>query len=301
MCGEADVTERYASLETLRDEIPHRADDWLTANEQSEGKRWRNPARHRAWQAGRWLSKQLIAEQLASLANNACGAGVSPAQSHRSAAISPAQSDCGAGVSPAQSHFGAGVSPARRRPACTTMQTDLFRRIEILSHDFGTSLGRRPQVFLDGSPAPLSLSISHTSRGVLVGLAWGGDAAVGVDLTDPADVQPQSLQGWFTSEERRRFDTLDRCQAAMLWAVKEAVYKARNAGEHFDPRQIEVFRSQNGDLLCHYREDGLQAACAIRTSRIAGQQGAVALQPRSPLNSNKAGGLRPAGTTRSRT
>ena len=110
--------------------------------------------------------------------------------------------------------------------------------VEILSRHQG--LGRRPQVRVDGDLVDWSLSISHTSRGVLVGLATNQEVSVGVDLATevPADVQFRQM--WFTPQEQRWLDEAPTTRTSILWALKEAVFKAGNTGQAWSPRQIQI-------------------------------------------------------------
>ncbi len=113
-------------------------------------------------------------------------------------------------------------------------------RVEIQSGDVR---GRRfrPEIAIDGRRLSWSLSISHTERGVLVGLAVGGLASVGVDLVEPAVYGDGFADVWFTPREKRWVGTAtDPYATATVWAIKEAVYKAVNRGESFAPRRIEV-------------------------------------------------------------
>ena len=111
-----------------------------------------------------------------------------------------------------------------------------------------TAQGRavRPLVQVEQKPQPWHVSISHSRRGVLVGVSLNPAIRVGVDLAEPEDLNPQSLVFWFSAKERRMLRTGDARQAAACWAVKEAVYKAVNTGESFVPRKFEVSVRRRG-------------------------------------------------------
>jgi phosphopantetheinyl transferase (holo-ACP synthase) len=115
-------------------------------------------------------------------------------------------------------------------------------RVEILSRD---GLGRaiRPRVLVEGRIQPWALSLAHSDRFVLAVFSEEPGAAVGVDVTPVRPPGAGFLDLWFTPWERAwiraQGDGEARC-AATLWAVKEAFYKAVNAGERFAPSRIEV-------------------------------------------------------------
>jgi phosphopantetheinyl transferase len=108
---------------------------------------------------------------------------------------------------------------------------------EILSGD-----GRgRPRVWLDGVEQPWSLSISHTEMGVLVAICQQPETLLGVDLTPCEALSNRFIRLWFTPAEVAWLDeTPSANNACFLWAAKEAIYKACNQSESFDPRHIEV-------------------------------------------------------------
>ena len=114
--------------------------------------------------------------------------------------------------------------------------------VEILSRD---GLGRaiRPRVLVGGRIQPWALSLAHSDRFVLAVLSREPGAAVGVDVTPVRPPGAGFLYLWFTPWERAWIRAQGgrgpRC-AATLWAVKEAFYKAVNAGERFAPNRIDV-------------------------------------------------------------
>lgn len=139
-------------------------------------------------------------------------------------------------------------------------------RIEICSrNDAGKSV--RPTVRVNGTPLDVCLSISHSDRGVLVALAT--DRRLGVDLVDLSRFAPGSLDAWFTESELQHLTAVAPKQQAVLWGIKEAVYKAANTGEPFAPKSIEVVMS-GGDFRCTYRGRDFGDDCRIRVSEVDG-------------------------------
>jgi phosphopantetheinyl transferase len=111
--------------------------------------------------------------------------------------------------------------------------------VQIISRS-ENGLGMRPLVVADGCQLDCRLSISHTSRGVLVALAPQSECPIGVDLCDELDsFSPGFLRLWFTPAEQSWIDG-DRRRAATIWAIKEAVFKAISQGAPWNPRELEV-------------------------------------------------------------
>jgi len=100
--------------------------------------------------------------------------------------------------------------------------------------------GRRPVVLLDGCRMPWSLSIAHTPRAVLAALNTVPNVQIGVDLVEPQLCSRGFTETWFSSGEQRSVAVGDSRTPALLWAVKEAAYKAAGDPQPFDPRTIEV-------------------------------------------------------------
>jgi len=129
--------------------------------------------------------------------------------------------------------------------------------IQLLARD-ERGRGVRPRIRVPGRKLPWSVSISHSEHGVLVALAASESLSVGVDL---ADLRPDRAARfgagfrrlWFTPCEQRWLDVDPPRRIATLWALKEAVYKACNAGESFFPQQIEIVPLESDGFRCRYR------------------------------------------------
>jgi len=139
--------------------------------------------------------------------------------------------------------------------------------------------GERPVLLIDGTAQPLSLSIAHSDRGVLVAIGDAATTSVGVDLVARGAISHQ-LAWTFTAAERQWISAAhdDAGAAEKLWARKEALYKACQRGEGFQPATIEAVpgsppRFSNLDLAAElhcvqtWQIDGHIAALVIATAR----------------------------------
>ncbi len=94
----------------------------------------------------------------------------------------------------------------------------------------------RPVAFISGLPAPVCLSISHVPG--LVAAAVSTDTWIGLDLVDPAEAG-RGLDVWFTPDELALAPDDGRLRA-LLWAAKEAAYKACRLDTEFRPRAVVI-------------------------------------------------------------
>lgn len=94
----------------------------------------------------------------------------------------------------------------------------------------------RPVAFVSGLPAGVCLSISHVPG--LVGAAVSTDAWIGLDIVDPAEAG-RGLDVWFTPDELALAPDDGRLRA-VLWAAKEAAYKACRLDTEFRPRGVVI-------------------------------------------------------------
>jgi len=94
----------------------------------------------------------------------------------------------------------------------------------------------RPVAFVSGLPAPVWLSISHVPG--LVAAAVSTDAWIGLDIVDPAEAG-RGLDIWFTPDELALAPDDGRLRA-VLWAAKEAAYKACRLDTEFRPRRVFI-------------------------------------------------------------
>jgi len=95
----------------------------------------------------------------------------------------------------------------------------------------------RPVVLIDGMPTDLSVSISHVQD--LVGASLCDNAWVGIDIVDPAEAG-RGLDVWFTPDELALMPDDRGILRALLWAAKEAAYKAAHLDTEFRPRAVTI-------------------------------------------------------------
>jgi 4'-phosphopantetheinyl transferase len=100
-----------------------------------------------------------------------------------------------------------------------------------------------PLVFLNGRPAPLALSLSHSSGKALCAISSAA-AAVGCDLETVETRSPAFLADYFTDDEwmlmaRVRLAARDRL-ATLLWSAKESALKALGCGLRLDTRCLNA-------------------------------------------------------------
>ena len=95
----------------------------------------------------------------------------------------------------------------------------------------------RPIVLVDGIPTRVSVSISHLQG--LVGAALCDSAGVGLDIVDPAEAG-RGLDAWFTPDELSLMPDDHGLLRALLWAAKEAAYKAAHLDSEFRPRTVTI-------------------------------------------------------------
>jgi phosphopantetheinyl transferase len=153
--------------------------------------------------------------------------------------------------------------------------------IEVFSRD-GAGRPVPPRVRVAGRILPWSISIAHTERGAMAAVCYDPDATVGVDLVVLGRDWSGLVRTWFTPGEQHCLGAAGHDGTATLWAVKEAFYKAVNAGEPFAPRQFEVHPAAARQYACTYHGAGaVGARCegAVHTGTIDGHVSAVAVLP----------------------
>jgi|GEM_PF-1491522 len=173
--------------------------------------------------------------------------------------------------------------PGRRRQwlAARDVARELVRQalqlrsepaIEIITRN-ERNLGVSPIVLVSGQRCEISLSISHTARGVLVAATADIATAVGADLCEDLPIKTGFLQAWFSPSEQLWIAGNNR-RAATIWAIKEAVFKAASQGAPWNPREIEVSHHAGG-FRCQYQGQPVSPA-TLRVEVIDGQIAAIA-------------------------
>ncbi|HYU53207.1 MAG TPA: 4'-phosphopantetheinyl transferase superfamily protein, partial [Gemmatimonadaceae bacterium] len=135
--------------------------------------------------------------------------------------------------------------------------------IEISSFDGLRFLGR-PRIMVNGQIKPWSVSIAHSDRSLFVAFSATEGTTVGVDVVGVQHLNEDFMRTWLTAEERERLDRQKperRMRSAVtLWAIKEAFYKAANAGEGFAPRSIAVWNENRAPDQYRVRLQSVEAS-----------------------------------------
>lgn len=90
----------------------------------------------------------------------------------------------------------------------------------------------RPVASAAAGPLPLSVSVSHVEG--MVAAAVSAEGSVGVDVVDTDEVRP-GLSHWLDDAQRR-----GPAAPALVWAAKEAAYKAAVLDVPFRPLAVAV-------------------------------------------------------------
>ena len=119
---------------------------------------------------------------------------------------------------------------------CLGLGDDLAQ-VEIIAADDGA-----PEIFLNGAPAGISVSISHSSGcGFCVAST---EVAVGCDIEGLERRSDEFITDYFTDEESALCRNGPPQQLALLstliWSAKESVLKVLRAGLRLDTRSIEI-------------------------------------------------------------
>lgn len=134
--------------------------------------------------------------------------------------------------------------------------------------------GISPVVIVDGKRWEGSLSISHTDEWAIAGLSADQQNCVGVDIAR-VEARPASFaRTWFSESEQESLALWDEANLVMAWAAKEAVFKAWNCGESFQPREMVVSNSSAASALCVQWRD---SRCEANVSRYFDHVVAVAV------------------------
>ncbi|MEM9587925.1 MAG: 4'-phosphopantetheinyl transferase superfamily protein [Planctomycetota bacterium] len=117
--------------------------------------------------------------------------------------------------------------------------------------------GVYPVVFRDGMVQQLHLSISHSDRVTAAAVSGNDEGKVGLDVVDKGELPESFAASWFSKGERNVLLASGWSYAAG-WAAKEAVYKACNEGESFQPRGVQLTHAD--DHGCSVRYQSTQVA-----------------------------------------
>jgi 4'-phosphopantetheinyl transferase len=120
-----------------------------------------------------------------------------------------------------------------------------------------------PEVLLDGQPAALALSISHSAGLALAAVCLPG-FRIGCDVERVDDRSDAFVDDFFTPAEAVRVRALPAVArplvATMVWSAKESALKALRQGLRLDTRAVEVawwwIGPDTGRLSVRYAADG---------------------------------------------
>ena len=100
-----------------------------------------------------------------------------------------------------------------------------------------------PEVFLQGKPAAIAISLSHRA-GTAICAVMPSRAAMGCDLEEIEPRDDNFFQDYFTAEERARLageSAADRPWiSTLIWSAKESALKALRVGLRADTRSVAV-------------------------------------------------------------
>lgn len=196
---------------------------WLSAAEQDEFASWRNPNRRVEWLAGRWLLKEMIFGNLSREERSGSRESSDVLRLPYSSQFS-------------QIPLRRQVAAALKRPHSAPAHSE----IEILSRDV-RGRGRPPCVLAAGRALPFHLSLAHAGGRVWAALSTSRHHRIGIDVVRCGSFRDRAMELWFTQAEQGWLQQgRDTSVLAVLWAAKEAVYKATNRGEPFVPALIEI-------------------------------------------------------------
>lgn len=127
---------------------------------------------------------------------------------------------------------------AKRALAAYVGCASRLTRVEIRAAESGA-----PEVFVDGHPAPLTLSLSHAGGRGLCAITAAG-VALGCDLERIESRSRAFVADYFTDDEQRFIAAApvsDRaCIVTLLWSAKESALKALREGLRLDTRSVTV-------------------------------------------------------------
>lgn len=144
-----------------------------------------------------------------------------------------------------------------------------------------------PTVLIDGMEQPGSLSISHTKRGAWAGICLDQYLRLGVDLAVIEQFSDAFVKTWMTQAEQELIqDNLAKRNEtiAIIWAIKEATYKACNTGEAYQPHRCHVSQRDGAKFECRYEYKDRVQSTNVKTDRIDGQVVAIVTSNASESN-----------------
>jgi 4'-phosphopantetheinyl transferase len=112
-------------------------------------------------------------------------------------------------------------------------------------------LSGAPEVFFQGDPATVTISLSHSAGRAACAVA-ASDVELGCDLEITESHSDAFISDYFTNDEQAliaRAATSDRARlVTLLWSAKESALKALHAGLRLDTRRVAVSVEASFDL-----------------------------------------------------
>ena len=151
-------------------------------------------------------------------------------------------------------------------------------RIEILSRD-DQGRSQSPRLWMADQALPWAISIAHTPQAAAVAICTTPGYRVGIDVV--ASTSRPVVGRWFTPAEQRWLRHT-RTDPSLVWAAKEAVYKALAAGEPFVPLAIELIPGASGDWMATYGGHRLGERCSLHAWSASEHTAVLAIVQTSP-------------------
>lgn len=122
----------------------------------------------------------------------------------------------------------------------------LCGELDCQNRDLAFPIGehRRPFATVEGEPAPISFSVSHSGKYGLVAYARKGRLGVDIEELSPRRNLEPLMEGAFGPEERREVLAAEGAEQLRrffrIWTMKEALLKAHGKGFLLDATAFEV-------------------------------------------------------------
>ncbi len=125
--------------------------------------------------------------------------------------------------------------------------------VSILRQDAENATSR-PLALVDGKPAGMNISITHCD-GIVAAAASGPNCSVGIDLVKSGSVTSTLQATWMSPAERAQISqsAFPDQTASMIWAAREAAFKACQLDEGFRPAEWNI-QIEERQVTCFYQD-----------------------------------------------